>query len=64
MEAPGEPGAGPLGAPSPSDSSAPGHLEREKLVKLEGQGGTAGSSVPGQRRGKGLGQGPSRGPPA
>lgn len=30
MEAPGEPGAGPLGAPSPSDSSAPGHLEREK----------------------------------
>ncbi|XP_016063853.1 PREDICTED: ras and Rab interactor 1 [Miniopterus natalensis] len=30
MEAPGEPGADPLGTPSLSDSSAPGHLEREK----------------------------------
>ncbi|XP_036115107.1 ras and Rab interactor 1 isoform X2 [Molossus molossus] len=30
METPGEPGAGPLGAPSPSNSSAPGHLETEK----------------------------------
>ncbi|XP_054426554.1 ras and Rab interactor 1 isoform X2 [Pteronotus mesoamericanus] len=30
METTGEPGAGPLGAPSPSNSSAPGHLEREK----------------------------------
>lgn len=30
METPGEPGAGPLGAPSPSNASAPGHLEREK----------------------------------
>ncbi|KAM5225212.1 ras and Rab interactor 1 isoform 2-T2 [Hipposideros larvatus] len=29
METPGEPGAGPLGAPSPSNF-APGHLEREK----------------------------------
>lgn len=42
METPGEPGAGPLGAPSPSNTSAPGHLEREKLVKLEGQPGGAG----------------------
>ncbi|KAM7086537.1 ras and Rab interactor 1 isoform 1-T1 [Molossus nigricans] len=30
METPGEPGAAPLGAPSPSNSSAPGHLETEK----------------------------------
>lgn len=42
METPGEPGAGPLGAPSPSNSSAPGHLETEKLVKLEGWPGGAG----------------------
>eukprot|EP00069_Balaena_mysticetus_P012853 bmy_07796T0 len=38
MEAPGESGAGLLGAPNPT-SFAPGHLEREKLVKLEGQPG-------------------------
>lgn len=57
METPGEPGAGPLGAPSLSNF-APGRPEREKLVKLEGQPGGAGrggraGSVPGQRRGRG-----------
>ena len=36
METPGEPRTGPLGAPYPA-SFASGHLEREKLVKLEGQ---------------------------
>ncbi|XP_012580587.1 PREDICTED: ras and Rab interactor 1 [Condylura cristata] len=33
MESPGQPGVGPLGAPSPS-GVAPGHLDRGKLVKL------------------------------
>lgn len=60
MAAPGEPGAEPLGAPSPTNSLAPGHPERGKLVKLEGRQGW---SAPGQRRGKGLGQGPGRGSP-
>lgn len=61
METPGEPGAGPLGAPSLSNFT-PGHPEREKLVKLEGQprgtgrDGRAGS-VPGQRWGERVGQG-------
>lgn len=69
METPGEPGAGPLGAPSPSNSSAPGHLETKKLVKLQGWPGGAGrdcrvGSIPGQRRGKGLGKDPSPWPPA
>lgn len=41
METPGDPKADLLGAPSPSDFS-PGHPEREKLVKLEGQSGGAG----------------------
>lgn len=66
METPGEPGAGPLGAPSLSNF-APGRPEREKLVKLEGQPGGAGrglsqaraGSVPGQRRGKGWSRGPT-----
>lgn len=35
MDTPAEPGADPLRAPSPSNF-APGHLERVKLVKLEG----------------------------
>lgn len=57
METPGEPGAGPFGAPSLT-SFAPGHLESEKLVKLEGwlvgQGGVAAQGPSwGQRRGKG-----------
>ncbi|TKC36556.1 hypothetical protein EI555_003479, partial [Monodon monoceros] len=47
MEAPGESGAGLLGAPSPT-SFAPGHLEREKLVKLEGQPGLAPAPRPAQ----------------
>lgn len=69
MEAPGESGAGLLGAPSPT-SFAPGHLEREKLVKLEGQPGGAGAGgpqnwvCPGARRGRGLGKVPSPWPPA
>lgn len=61
METPGEPEAGPLGTPSLSNF-APGHLERQKLVKLEGQpsgAGRDGQPAPGQRRGKGLGKGPT-----
>lgn len=68
METPGEPGAGPLGAPSPSNF-APEHLEREKLVKLEGQPAREGrdcraACILEQRRGKGLGKGPSPWVPA
>lgn len=55
MESPGEPGAGPLGAPSPSNSSAPGHLEREKPAQAPmydvpdaGGGQTGGPQRPGR----------------
>lgn len=60
METPGEPGTGPLGAPYPA-SFASGHLEREKLVKLEGQprwGGVEGGEPElGLSQGKGGGDG-------
>lgn len=66
METPGEPGAGPLGAPSPSNF-APGHLEREKLVKLEGQPAGDGRDccagcILEQRKGKGWARVPAPGP--
>lgn len=67
MESTGDPGAGLLGALSPSNSSAPGDLEREKLLKLDGQPGGAGrdrtvGSIQGAEEGKGSGPGPARGP--
>ncbi|KAG8522622.1 Ras and Rab interactor 1 [Galemys pyrenaicus] len=54
MEAPGQPGVGPLGAPSLA-SFTPGHLEREKLVKLggrrwSGRDGGTGQELPGAGR--------------
>lgn len=64
METPGEPEAGPLGAPSLSNF-APGHPEREKLVKLEGQPGGAGrdgSLSQGREGGKGRARVPPPGP--
>lgn len=65
METPGEPGARPPGAPSPSNSAAPGHLEREKLVKLGGQPGGAGRGCGArQSQGRGGGTGWARGPAA
>ncbi|XP_010836135.1 PREDICTED: ras and Rab interactor 1 [Bison bison bison] len=60
MDTPREPGTGPLGTPYPA-SFASGHLEREKLVKLEGQprwGGVEGGDPElGLSQGKGRGDG-------
>lgn len=61
METPGEPEAGHLGAPSPSNF-APGHLEREKLVKFDGAAcwgreGLRSRVYPGVEEGERVGQG-------
>lgn len=67
MESPGEPGAGPLGAPGLSNF-APARPEREKLVKLEGQPGGAGEgwqsrACPRAEEGERAEQGSHRPPP-